>query len=486
MSFKLTSEQTAIVSAYADTTDNLLIRARAGAAKTSTLTLMAEAVNCKTLCLAFNKSIATEMTERMPAWVESRTLSALGYRVWASRLNRRLKMNDNKLYRLLANELDTLTPAEQVAYRDIFRDLLTTLEQMKTLGVCDSEAFPRATPLVTLDDFFTNRSEFEFTQAEMALLTSVYNASMKLGFKGEIDFADMVLLPALFSCQWPVYSCVMVDEAQDLSPLNHVMLQKLTAKPSTRLIVVGDDLQAIYGWRGADTASLSTLASHHTFVELKLTTSFRCPVSVIREAQTHAEDIRAWDQSDEGEVTYYPDWDPTNLPPGSTIICRNNSPLFSLAIWMLTKGVYAKLVGNDLALQLKKTMAKLGKPNSSRQLALSKLSSWESREKSRSRNKSLVEEKATCMRLFLRNTETLGDAQMLLEKILSSTGSVSLMTGHRAKGLEFPHVYFYKPELINREDSKQEANLFYVIQTRALRSLNYVNDSFRENENENT
>lgn len=62
-----TPEQVAIVEAAKQTNDNLLVSALAGAAKTSTLVLIAKALQKHPiLCLAFNKRIATEMQERLP------------------------------------------------------------------------------------------------------------------------------------------------------------------------------------------------------------------------------------------------------------------------------------------------------------------------------------------------------------------------------------------------------------------------------------
>ena len=73
--FTPTSEQIAAVNAAKDSTANLAIIARAGAAKTSTLVLIGEALpQTDILCLAFNKAIAEEMTERLPPNCESKTL----------------------------------------------------------------------------------------------------------------------------------------------------------------------------------------------------------------------------------------------------------------------------------------------------------------------------------------------------------------------------------------------------------------------------
>src|SRR6478735_2782728 len=102
MTFTPTSEQALIVETSRTTEDNLIIQALAGAAKTSTLVLIAEALkSVPILCLAFNKKIADEMKERLPGNCTSMTLNSLGHRAWGSAINRRLEIRPNKVGDLL-------------------------------------------------------------------------------------------------------------------------------------------------------------------------------------------------------------------------------------------------------------------------------------------------------------------------------------------------------------------------------------------------
>ena len=95
MTFTPTPEQLRIISAASSTPDNLIISALAGAAKTSTLVLIAEALpKTSILCISFNKKIATEMKERLPANCTSMTLNSLGHRVWGDTLGKRLALFD--------------------------------------------------------------------------------------------------------------------------------------------------------------------------------------------------------------------------------------------------------------------------------------------------------------------------------------------------------------------------------------------------------
>jgi hypothetical protein len=66
---------------------------------------------------------------------------------------------------------------------------------------------------------------------------TVLTDSIRLAYEGQIDFDDQIYMPTLFGGTFPRFPLVMVDEAQDLSPLNHAMLEKLV---TSRLIAVGD------------------------------------------------------------------------------------------------------------------------------------------------------------------------------------------------------------------------------------------------------
>ena len=67
---------------------------------------------------------------------------------------------------------------------------------------------------------------------------------------GLIDFTDMI---EKFNDSelCPKFDVVIIDEAQDLSPIQWKMFNKLK-RNSKHIILAGDDDQAIYGWAGAD------------------------------------------------------------------------------------------------------------------------------------------------------------------------------------------------------------------------------------------
>jgi len=66
-----------------------------------------------------------------------------------------------------------------------------------------------------------------------------------------IDFADMIFLPVALKLIRPWFDMVVVDEAQDMTSAQ-LEIAVGACKRGGRVVIVGDDRQAIYGFRGAD------------------------------------------------------------------------------------------------------------------------------------------------------------------------------------------------------------------------------------------
>src|SRR3954464_14382061 len=104
-----TEEQQAIIDAARNTSDNILISALAGSAKTTTMEMICHEIRTiPILFLAFNKRIADEADKRLPSNVEVRTLNALGHRVWSTVTGHRLSVDPAKMRTLLRGVIETL------------------------------------------------------------------------------------------------------------------------------------------------------------------------------------------------------------------------------------------------------------------------------------------------------------------------------------------------------------------------------------------
>jgi superfamily I DNA/RNA helicase len=474
-----TPEQLSIISAAQSTSSNLLISALAGAAKTSTLVLIAEALpSVQILCLAFNKKIADEMQSRLPDNCKAMTLNSLGHRVWGDAIGRRLRIDASKTYDIVSILFDKLGQFEKKECYENLSDLLRTIDFGKACGwIPDEFRHPvhRPRPLLSNDEFFAHIDE-DYPDFMQDLIIEASLISLKKAFEGECDYNDQILMPTVFSGAFPRYPLTLIDEAQDLSALNHAMLRKIvgTGEKARRLIAVGDPCQAIYGFRGAHEESMDLLRKEFSMTELMLSVSFRCPISIVKHAQWRAPHMKWPEWAKEGSIRYLSSWAVDDLEDNAAVICRNNAPLFGLAIKLLKNGRYAEIMGNDVGKGLIKIMKKFGPTSLSQSGVMDAIADWEEEKiaKSKKRAETGIRDRGECMRVFARQGENLGDAIAYAKHVFAAKGPIKLMTGHKSKGLEFDDVWFMDEQLVG--DEGQDRNLRYVIQTRSKERLTYV------------
>ncbi len=86
---------------------------------------------------------------------------------------------------------------------------------------------------------------------------------------------------------------VVVDEYQDVNPLQERLIRGLT-QFGANLCVVGDDDQTIYQWRGSDVSNIVTFADRHAGVrQVTLAENFRSSEGVVEVGKSVAERIPA-------------------------------------------------------------------------------------------------------------------------------------------------------------------------------------------------
>jgi len=480
--FPPTPEQALILEATTSTQDNLLIQALAGAAKTSTLVMIAQSLPGRPIMsLAFNKRIADEMEKRLPSHCTSATLNSVGHRAWASHIGKRLTVERGKTGDIIKGMGLSKTEQEQV--REIFSDITSLVAKAKLYGYLPEDRYSEGLHMIDRETLKEVLSEHEFDPFAWALLDDILIESINQAYRGTIDYDDQLYMTTLFGAALPRFPLTLVDEAQDLSPLNHQMIAQLVQ--NRRIIAVGDHFQSIYGFRGAVSDGMADLKKRFNMKEFKLSVSFRCPQAIVTEARSRAPDMKWAEGAIQGEIIDLSDrkyqWGPNLFPRSCAIICRNNAPIFSLGLKLLRAGRSVTIRGMDISKRLIKILQEFGDTNMPREELLGHLARWRQVQLSSGKlSEETIEDRYACLRVFAEAAPTLAGAISHAEKLFSSEGPIELLSGHKSKGLEWNHIFHLDPWRVpsqfarSWEEKEQEANLGYVITTRAKQSLTYI------------
>ncbi|MFP2924833.1 ATP-dependent helicase [Pyxidicoccus sp. 3LG] len=126
------------------------------------------------------------------------------------------------------------------------------------------------------------------------LIRKVYAAYQeRLRAANAVDFGDLLLLlVTLFRTRPDVlenyrrrFHHVLVDEFQDTNPVQYELLKQLAPPPSANLVVVGDDDQSIYRWRGANVDNILNFPQQYPGAKVvKLEQNYRSDQNILTAA----------------------------------------------------------------------------------------------------------------------------------------------------------------------------------------------------------
>jgi len=459
-----TEEQSAILAAAKASSSNLMISALAGTGKTSTLELLERAVpRGPILYLVFGKKNADDAAKRMLSTTTVRTFNSIGHRIWAASHSRNLRVDARKSNTILRDIIDNAPKDYRDTLWGVYHEVLSGVALAKALGYIPEGLHPNAKRLIGRSAFHRSLEELP-DDLTADLIDTVLSRSIKQSYEGLIDYNDQIYMPALFGGAYPQFPLVLVDEYQDLSPVNHALLKKLVRG---RLIGVGDPWQNIYGFRGAKQGGIEEATEAYQCEGLPLSISFRCPEAIVRNVHWHVPHFKWF--SEGGKVEKPSSLQAGNIDNDSTIICRNNAPLLQMGFRLLAAGRSISIAGSDIGPRLIGIMKKLGPETLGRDGVLASIEEWEAdRLEKESKTAS---DMAACMHIFALQGRDLRTAIAYAEHIFKQTGSILLTTGHKAKGLEWPNVIHLDPWLVRYEPSPQNKNLDYVISTRSSNRL---------------
>lgn len=367
---------------------NVMVDAKAGSGKTTTLELIAQNYPKKMLFIAFNKHIADEISRKpeLQNYLRKKddgglgtlkvyTVNALGDMTVRNELQQRglytgkenKFLKDNKLYTILDREIRMMcsTRGEYVTddmVWDMMRDLRTVCDKVRAKYITSDRV--KAQQIIDEDNLC------QFYQIERddglsypilpwaQIVETALDESMKqFEEKGTYDFVDQLYIPVtkkLYLPPWLAYysEFIGVDEAQDLSALQLRFLKKLIPmqpqygkKEGTRFLFVGDVFQAIYAFAGADCHSVENIQRQFKTETMPLNICYRCSKAVIRLAQKWVPTIEASPNAPEGEVHVIDNSEIADLvQPKDMVIARKNKDLAEVFLSIVLKGkpVYIK------------------------------------------------------------------------------------------------------------------------------------------------
>lgn len=288
----------------------LKVIAGAGAGKTRTLMYRAAHLaaeqnipQSEILLMTFTKAATVEMEERAakmmptpPAGQEKLTIAT--QHSWALKL----------LANYAGNGSNTLLGQADLRWRDennrrLF-PLLTDSFYMEAWKKCAEVARVKEGDLPHYEaaKIVSHAKNILLSQEELAasknlderLAARVWSAYTEFCMMNhKLDFDDVLVetskilgepgVAAWAQYRWP---WVLVDECQDLSPVQWDIITKLCPPPNANLTIVGDDDQSIYGFRGAEPSRLINFEKVYDAKVVKLEQNYRSTESIVSRAST--------------------------------------------------------------------------------------------------------------------------------------------------------------------------------------------------------
>lgn len=521
-------QQQAVIDFGVSGSGSLNLIACAGTGKTTTLLQLVKYLDGATWFCAFNKAIIGEIQYKVtntkglnPDNVRVSTVHSAGMRAWGKHcFPTKFRVESRKVQNIIDDLGDPMQAERHGMHADeIYVKRGTMIRRL--VDYAKSAGFgvlQRITSIqnwrdlidhygLDLDDDGRDGEDPWYDIIGASIV--VYQRSLAM-CRREIDFSDMLLAPLYFKAKFPKYDNILIDEAQDISPLRlKIILSCL--KQGGRVIAVGDPNQAIYGFTGADSASMDSIKEWTGAIELPLTVTYRCPKSIVALAQQWVPRIQAHESAPEGIVrevdlkheskldSVTPNgkvptfWDCVPFTASDAVLCRNTKPLVSLAYDCLRRRIPCMIEGREIGQGLI-NLAKRWKVNNLHELSI-ELNGYKIREMAKFTQMKQefkvaeVEDRCDTLDVLIQATEEMGGSTVtnlvdLINRMFGDTPEgekpkvMIMSTVHKSKGREWPRVFIlgrnaYMPSKFAKKpwEREQEDNLQYVAVTRAQKEL---------------
>lgn len=332
-----TAEQAAIIDACL-TGKNLVIEAGAGTGKTSTLRMAATKMGGRGLYIAFNRAIAGDAKKSFPKHVSCSTAHSLAFRAVGHQYKKRLdapRMPAHQAAVLLGIDTGfvaasdrTIEPAQlaRLAMETVATYCRTADDQIGLHHVAEVNGVDGGAAAAL---------------AETVLPYAIDAWADLRRIDGRLKFAHDHYLK-IWALGRPQLAAdfILFDEAQDADPL----IASVVQAQDCQLIAVGDECQAIYGWRGA----VDALATWPASQRLYLSQSWRFGPAVADEANKWLSLLKA-----KLRLTGNPGMASRlgELEHPKAVLCRTNAEAMSQAMSAMDEGRRAGLVGGGATIK---------------------------------------------------------------------------------------------------------------------------------------
>ena len=449
---------------------HIVVYAGAGVGKTFTIVEGANRMSGKKAFFAFNKSIATELGERLPDDVVCSTMHSFGFK--AIRSAGRTKMDKSKTFKII----------QEVCGSDYFAVPLAKLVSLMKGALVEGNDRQQIARII--DKFNIN---FESDMDEVIAYDSLPRIMRMSRNYTTIDFDDMIWIPIVENLPVEKFDVVFVDEAQDLNEMQRQLIYRCV-EPNGRCVVVGDPNQAIYGFRGADSSSMDMFVdllkmTSRDINKFPLTLTWRCPKNVVAEANRYVSNFSCREDAEDGFVKEFAEFNPVK---DDIVLCRYNAPLAQAFYTLLSEGKSAYVLGRDMHKGLtnlvkKVARKKLDMDTGEFRVLLIQYGQKETAKlvKKDKKNQALaLADKLDCIHIFNDRVDTVRQIISEIERVFSSEGKgdIMLSTVHKAKGLEADNVFLLATERMphpKASNPQEERNICYVAITRAKKNLYY-------------
>jgi superfamily I DNA/RNA helicase len=483
--------QGAIFDYFAGGTGHMVVRARAGTGKSTTILEGVErAPERRVVVAAFNKDIRLELGAKLLARgsrAEARTLHGLGYKV-VTQSWPKARFDDGRGWRLARQAwADDTKKVQDAAPRPVITAVAKLAGLVKNIAPAATTKAQCLEVCLAMNVEVEGIWAAEYPEPRLAEL-ALRALDLAKAYDGFMDYNDMVWLPVVHGWTRPAYDLMCVDEAQDL---NRVQLELAIGLAGGRVCVIGDDRQAIYGWRGADSDAIDRLKAELDAAELPLTTTYRCPRSVVEVAQALVPDFQAPATAAAGEVRKCSaEAMLAGAAPGDFILSRINAPLAGICLDLLRMGKRARIQGREIGKSLVTLIKRMEADTVPHLLDALREHQQKLREavgRGSERARAAAEVKLDTVTDQIDTIEGLSAGCSTVEELLhridtlfSDEGPAQIVcsTVHRVKGKEARTVYLLAWTLYRGRKRKpgdlEEQNIHYVGVTRSMERLMLV------------